>query len=264
VGTLELYGLAAAAVLTTITLLWLISVAVRDASIIDVFWGPLFVVIAWVLFAADLESVALKHLVVLFLVTAWGLRLAFHLGARNFGAGEDTRYRLWRAHGGPNWWLKSFYRVYLLQGAIALVVATPIVAAFRATETPFIVNWIGVPIWIVGFAMEAAADVQLTRFRSLPDSRELVLDTGLWHYSRHPNYFGDALQWWGLGILTFSGTTWWSVVGPLAMTLVFLNLSNDVIERGLLKRRPAYAQYIARTSAFFPKHPAGNADDAAR
>jgi steroid 5-alpha reductase family enzyme len=260
---LDLYALAAVAVLTSITLLWLVSVAVRDASIIDVFWGPLFVVIAWVLLGAALQWATPKDLVVVFLVTAWGLRLAFHLGARNFGTGEDTRYRLWRAHGGPNWWLKSFYRVYLLQGAIALVVATPIVAAFRGNES-FMINWIGVPIWLIGFAIEATADVQLTRFRARPDSRELVLDYGLWRFSRHPNYFGDALQWWGLGILTFSGTTWWSVVGPLAMTLVFLNLSNEVIERGLLKRRPDYAQYIARTSPFFPKRPAGYADDAAR
>jgi steroid 5-alpha reductase family enzyme len=254
--TMSLYAAAAITVLTIVTMLWLISIAIRDASIIDVFWGPLFVAIAWVLFAVNLGAVTINHLVLLFFVTAWGLRLAFHLAERNFGRGEDTRYRLWRARGGPNWWLKSLYRVYLLQGAIALVVATPVVAAFRSTPAPFLINWIGVPIWLLGFAIEAAADVQLNRFRARPDSTLLVLDDGLWRFSRHPNYFGDALQWWGLGVFTFSGTTWWSLVGPLAMTLVFLNLSNAVIERGLLKRRPEYAQYVARTSAFFPKLPA--------
>lgn len=263
-GTLELYGYAATTVLTTVMLLWIVSVAIRDASIIDVFWGPLFVAIAWVLFAENLHAVGFKHLVVLFLVTAWGLRLAFHLAARNFGQGEDVRYRLWRAHGGERWWLKSFYRVYLLQAAIALVVATPIVAAFRVTDAPFLINWIGLPIWLVGFVIEATADVQLTRFRSRPESHGQVMQEGLWSYSRHPNYFGDALQWWGLGVFTFSGDTWWAVIGPLAMTLVFLKISNEVIERGLAKRRPGYADYVARTNAFFPRIRMAGADDTTR
>jgi steroid 5-alpha reductase family enzyme len=189
----------------------------------------------------------------LLLVTTWGLRLAFHLAARNFGMGEDARYRLWRAHGGAFWWLKSLYRVYLLQGAIALVVATPIIAAFAMAGPPSALNWVGVVVWALGFGFEATADVQLIRFKARPDSEGSVMQTGLWASSRHPNYFGDALQWWGLGLFTFSAQTWWSLLGPLAMTLVFIGLSNNVIERGLLKRRPGYAQYVARTNAFFPR-----------
>lgn len=254
-GAGELYLAAGAAILTIVTALWLVSVAIRDASIIDVFWGPLFIAVAWVLFALRIDAVTINHLVVLFCVTAWGLRLAFHLAARNFGHGEDTRYRLWREHGGPNWWLKSLYRVYLLQGAIALVVATPVIAAFHTTPASLWIGWIGIPIWLIGFTIEAVADIQLNRFRARPDRGLLVLDNGLWRFCRHPNYFGDALQWWGLGVFTFSGSTWWSLVGPLVMTLVFLKLSNAVIERGLLKRRPAYADYVARTNAFLPKRP---------
>ncbi len=259
-STLELYGYAAAAVLAAVTLLWLVSLAIRDASIIDVFWGPMFVAIAWVLVAANIDSVQPKQLVALFLVTVWGLRLAFHLAARNFGMGEDVRYRLWRSHGGEYWWLKSYYRVYLLQGAIALVVATPIVAAFRSPDAPFAINWIGVPIWAIGFALEATADVQLARFKAKPESSKQVMRDGLFAYSRHPNYFGDALQWWGLAIFAFSGVTWWSFIGPFAMTLVFLHISNEVIERGLVKRRPGYSEYIAHTNAFFPRL-RGTADD---
>ena len=251
--TLDLYASAAATVFAAVTTLWFVGVLLRDASIIDVFWGPLFVAIAWVLFATSLPNVGAAQLIVLFLVTAWGLRLAFHLGARNFGTGEDGRYRMWRAHGGPHWWLKSYYRIYLLQGSIALVVATPVIAAFRLTDAPFAINWLGIPVWLAGFVIEAAADVQLTRFRARGESRERVMREGLWAYCRHPNYFGDALQWWGIGIFTFGGVTWWSLVGPLAMTLVFLNISNSVIERGLLKRRPDYAAYVARTNAFFPR-----------
>ncbi len=263
-GTLALYSYAGVTVLAFLSTLWLVSVIIRDASIIDAFWGPLFVAIAWVLFAASIDAVGGKHLVVLFLVTAWGLRLAFHLAARNFGAGEDPRYRLWRLHGGTYWWLKSFYRVYLLQGAIALVVATPIVAAFRTSDAPIALNWVGVPIWVLGFLFEATADVQLIRFKARPDSVGRVMQDGLWGFCRHPNYFGDALQWWGLAVFTFSGVTWWSFVGPLAMTLVFLNLSNEVIERGLLKRRPDYAAYIGGTNAFFPRLRSRHAHDTTR
>lgn len=252
-GTLALFGYAAATLFAMVTVVWIVGVALRDASIIDVFWGPLFVGVAWVLFAAALPAVGVRQLVTLFLVTAWGLRLAFHLGARNLGAGEDGRYRVWRAHGGAYWWLKSYYRIYLLQGAIALVVASPIVAAFRAADAPIALNWLGVPIWLAGFGIEATADVQLTRFRARADSVGRVMQEGLWAYSRHPNYFGDALQWWGLGLFTFADGTWWTFVGPLAMTLVFVNVSNEVIERGLAKRRPEYAEYVARTNAFFPR-----------
>jgi steroid 5-alpha reductase family enzyme len=258
---LNLYASAAATVTIMILVLWTISVAVRDTSIIDVFWGPLFVAIAWVLLSTHLATATSKQLLVVLLVTLWGLRLGLHLGTRNLGRGEDSRYRVWRQHGGPHWWLASLYRVYLLQGVIALIVATPIVAAFRDGQPPQFVNWLGVGVWAAGFAAETIADVQLIRFKMRPVDTAAVLDTGLWRYSRHPNYFGDALQWWGLGLLTFSGTAWWSFIGPLTMTLVFLNLSNDAIERGLLKRRPDYARYVQRTSAFFPKPPAG-ADDA--
>jgi steroid 5-alpha reductase family enzyme len=260
-GTLDLYAYAAATVFIAVTALWFVGVLLRDASIIDVFWGPLFVATAWVLFAISLPVVGAKQLVVLFLVTAWGLRLAFHLAARNFGMGEDTRYRLWRAHGGPYWALKSYYRVYLLQGTIALVVATPVVAAFRSADAPIWLNWLGMPMWLAGFTIEATADVQLARFRAQSDNPGRVMNAGMWAWCRHPNYFGDALQWWGIGIFTFAGLTWWSCVGPLAMTLVFLNISNNVIERGLLKRRPDYAAYVARTSAFFPRRPQPIADD---
>jgi steroid 5-alpha reductase family enzyme len=259
----HLYAYAAATVAVAVISLWVVSVAIKDASIVDVFWGPLFVAIAWVLFALGLDTgaVGAKQLIVLLLVTTWGLRLAFHLGARNFGRGEDSRYQLWRAHGGAFWWLTSLYRVYLLQGAIALVVATPIIAAFSVAEPPFALNWVGVIVWALGFGVEATADVQLIRFKARPDSAGEVMQTGLWASSRHPNYFGDALQWWGLGLFTFTAATWWSLIGPLAMTLVFLGLSNNVIERGLLKRRPGYAQYVARTNAFFPRLRSAVADD---
>lgn len=254
-GFIELYVYAGATVLIVVSVLWMVSVAVRDASIIDVFWGLLFVAMAWALFGLQLDAATLKPFIFLFLVTVWGLRLAVHLSARNLGEGEDTRYKLWRHHGGENWWLKTYWRIYLFQGGLALVVATPVIAAFYGPGNLSILSWIGVIVWAAGLGMESTADIQLNRFRADPASEGKVMDVGLWRYSRHPNYFGDALMWWGLGLFTLSPMTWWSLIGPLAMTVIFLSLSNTVIERGLKKRRPDYEAYIERTSAFVPMPP---------
>lgn len=252
---LELYSLAAATVGSIALVLWLLSVPLRDASIIDMFWGPLFVAIAWVLLPASDGEMGARSYFMTLLVTLWGLRLGFHLMARNLGSGEDSRYQLWRQHGGSLWWLKTLYRVFALQGVLALLVCTPIIAAFYRPDGFSILNLIGAGVWAVGFAWELIADIQLTRYLQRThnsDETDGVLDTGLWRYSRHPNYFGDALAWWGLGLLAFTPTTWWALIGPAVMTAIFLGISNSVIERGLNKRRPKYAQYVAKTSKFFP------------
>ena len=250
-GILEIYGTALLVVLILVTMLWAISVPLKDASIIDMAWGPLFVAMSWVLLATGGEP-ALKPTLVTFLVTLWGLRLAYHLITRNLGAGEDRRYQLWREHGGEGWWLKTYYRIYLFQGAIALVVATPIAAAFNAPDSFSFLNALGVLVWAAGYVIELLSDIQLTRFKVDPASRGRILDTGLWGRSRHPNYFGDALQWWGIALVAITAATWWAIIGPLAMTAVFLFISNGVLERGMRKRHPAYEAYIAATPAFFP------------
>lgn len=249
---LALYGVTVLVVVLMVSTLWAISLPLRDASIIDMFWGPLFVAVAWALLAVS-GTIAAKPYLITLLVTLWGLRLAFHLVTRNLGKGEDRRYQLWREHGGENWWLVSYYRVYLLQGGIALVVATPIVAAYYRPEPFGLLAAVGVLVWAFGFVYEFLADLQLARFKADPDNRGRIMDQGLWARSRHPNYFGDALQWWGLGLIAFSVVTWWSLIGPAAMTAVFLGLSNDVLEKGMRKRHGDYAAYIARTPKFFPR-----------
>jgi steroid 5-alpha reductase family enzyme len=250
-GFFELYGVALLSVLTIVSLLWVVSVIVKDASIIDMFWGPLFVAIVWVLLPLGGQLTVKTYLVSL-LVTLWGLRLAFHLASRNLGHGEDKRYQLWRSHGGPNWWLLTYPRIYLFQGAIALVVASPIIAAYVSPDTFTTFNALGVLIWLIGFIYELLADVQLVQFKANPDNQGKILDSGLWKLSRHPNYFGDALQWWGVAILALTVPTWWALIGPAVMTAVFLGISNDVLEKGMNKRHPDYEKYIANTPKFFP------------
>jgi len=251
-GFFEAYGLTALVVLAIVSILWALSVPLRNASIIDMFWGPLFAAVAWSLVYASDELRTKPYLVTL-LVSLWGLRLGFHLMARNLGEGEDKRYRAWRERGGPNWWLETYYRIFLLQGGIALLVTAPIVAAFVGPVGFGFVNLLGFGVWALGFVWELLADVQLTRFKADPDNRGRILDSGLWGLCRHPNYFGDALQWWGLALVAVSLTTWWALIGPAVMTAVFLGLSNDVLERGMKKRHPAYASYVDTTPKFFPR-----------
>ena len=251
---LDLYGLAALTVASIVIGLWVLSVPLKDASIIDMFWGPLFVAIVWVLMPATNMELAPRSYFVSLFVTLWGLRLGYHLMARNLGAAEDGRYQLWRKHGGSMWWLKTLYRVFLLQGLLALLVATPIIAAFHNPSGFSTLNLLGAGLWLFGFCYELVADIQLGRYRaSRPEDDDGIMDQGLWGLSRHPNYFGDAMAWWGLGLLACSTSTWWALIGPAVMTAIFLGISNDVLERGLNKRRPNYAQYVANTPKFFPR-----------
>ncbi|MCB1693788.1 MAG: DUF1295 domain-containing protein [Pseudomonadales bacterium] len=262
----SLYASAALAVLVALTLLWLVSVAIRDASIIDLFWGPGFVLCNWVTFMLAEGSGTGRMWLVHALVTLWGLRLAMHLFVRNAGAGEDARYRRWRENGGPNWWLVTYYRIYLFQGAIMMLVALPVIIVNAAPEQASL-GWldiVGGLVWLCGFCFETVADQQLVSFRRNPDNAGRVLDTGLWRYSLHPNYFGDALSWWGLAMIAASVPGGWiSFIGPVVMTGVFLGVSNGVLERALTKSRPGYAEHVRRTSAFFPlprRRPGGEPD----
>ncbi|MEQ8859634.1 MAG: DUF1295 domain-containing protein [Pseudomonadales bacterium] len=251
-GFFEAYGLVVLVLLVMVSALWAISVPLKNASIIDLFWGPLFVAIAWVLLPAA-DALHAKPYLITLLVSIWGLRLASHLVARNLGHGEDPRYRKWRQQGGDNWWLVSYYRVFLLQAGIAAVVATPLVAAHLRPETFNALNLLGVAVWAAGFLFELVADVQLSQFKADPDNRGRILDSGLWGRSRHPNYFGDSLQWWGLGLVAVTPETWWALLGPIAMTAFFLSLSNDILESGMKQRHPKYAAYITNTPKFFPR-----------
>lgn len=255
---LQLYGAAGAVIMVALTLLWGFSVAIRDASIIDIFWGFGFVLCNFVTLTLIDADVAPRQWLVHALVTLWGLRLSIHLLMRNAGKGEDYRYQRWREQGGPNWWLKTWYRVYLFQGAIMLVVAAPVIVVNQEGSQPALgwLDYIGIVVWLTGFLFEVVGDQQLANFKQDPENRDKVMNRGLWRYTVHPNYFGDATQWWGLWLIVASVPGgFWTFVGPLVMTTVFIKISNGVLERALSRRRPGYDDYIIRTSRFFPMPP---------
>ncbi len=237
---------------------WLISVAIRDVSIVDIVWGLGFVVVAVISLIVG-DAPGGRRLLVAGLVGLWGLRLAGYLAVRNLGHGEDRRYQRMRRHHGPWFWLISLGTVFGLQGLLVLIVSLPVSlsAAADGPEGLGFLALLGVAVWLVGLVFEAGGDLQLARFKADPANEGQVMDQGLWRYTRHPNYFGDFCIWWGIFLVaaeTADGR--WGVVGPVVMTVFLLKVSGvALLERDIQKRRPAYADYIARTSAFFPRPP---------
>lgn len=237
-------------------LLWLISLPLRNSSIVDPFWGPGFALVAWTGFVVA-DDPGGRGLLVAILVTVWGARLGLHLGVRNSGKGEDFRYQAFRRRWGHRYPVVSLLTVFLLQAALLWVVALPVQAAMAAGGTPGPLAIAGVALWAVGFFFESVGDLQLVRFRRDPANQGRVMDRGLWSLTRHPNYFGDFTVWWGHFLVAFSGWDMaWTVVGPLVMSILLLRVSGvTLLEKSLAKCKPAYAEYAARTNAFLPWKP---------
>ncbi len=239
---------------------WLISIKRRDASIVDLWWAPGFVALSAIsmVFATQ---VSVQSLLLLLMVTVWAIRLGAHLTSRHRLMGEDARYRVMRESNSENFASWSLRWIFMLQGSIMWVVALPLIIALTAGThaAPGALTALGVAVFAAGFIMEAVADVQLARFRALADNRGKVLDSGIWAWSRHPNYFGETLVWWGIYIAAvgaFPGA-WWTAVGPALLTVLLLKVSGvPMLEKSAkVAETNAYRDYISRTSAFIPLPP---------
>lgn len=245
-------------ILAAATLVWMISVRLRDASIADIFWGFGFVVLACLNCVLS-PTLTPRSWLVAVLITLWGARLSLHIFRRNRGKGEDPRYQAMRnSHGRAFWW-RSLFTVFWLQGAILWFVALPLLVAIRATQPAALtaIDGLGIVFFAIGFGFEVVGDYQLARFRAEPEHRGKVLDRGLWRYTRHPNYFGDATLWWGLYVVAASTPGGWlTLLSPSLMTLLLMRVSGvTLLEDGLKASKPGYRDYIARTPAFFPWFP---------
>jgi steroid 5-alpha reductase family enzyme len=249
-------NLAATTALMTIG--WLISVRRNNVTIVDSLWGPGFVVVALLTYLMG-DGFDGRRILVLLLTGLWGLRLAAHLTWRNWGQAEDHRYGEWRNQSGPRFWWVSLFKVFWLQAVflwfISLVLQQALLAERPAHFTIFDIA--GALIWLIGMLFESIGDWQLARFKSDPNNQGRVMDRGLWAWSRHPNYFGEFLVWWGFYFLSLSTPGgWWTITSPLIVSLVLLKMTGvPLTEAALKKRRPDYAAYIRRTSAFFPRPP---------
>ncbi len=251
-----LAGAGALAGLFVVT--WLVSIPLRNVSIVDTVWGLAFAVSAVVSLLAA-PDVRPRHVVTAVLVIAWGLRLATHIGVRNHGRGEDFRYVAMRRRNGDTFWWTSLFRVFLLQAALAWIVSLPVnlAASDGHADSLDVLVVLGAVVWLVGFGFESIGDLQLARFKADPSNQGQVMDRGLWRYTRHPNYFGDAVMWWGVFLTCVARPRGlYGVVGPMLMTFLLVRVSGvALLEKSLQKRKPAYADYMARTSAFVPRRP---------
>ena len=257
---LDVFAACAVAIVLVMVATWVVSLVIEDVSIIDPVWGIGFVVVAWVArITADGHGVPIRQNVLVALTTIWGLRLGIHLLVRHHGGGEDFRYRLMRKKHGQRFRFTSLYRVFAFQGLMMFVVSMPVQVG-QVPNHPSglgLVGIAGVVVWTIGIAFEAIGDWQLTRFRNDPATAGIVLDTGLWRYTRHPNYFGDCCVWWGLFLVAAAtGVGALTVLSPIVMTVLLARVSGvPMLEYSLRKRRAGYDDYIARTSGFFPRQP---------
>jgi steroid 5-alpha reductase family enzyme len=244
-------------ILGLMIVLWLVSLALKNSSIVDIFWGTGFVIVTWLIFFLTPDGFLPRKILTILLVTIWGLRLSIHILLRNWGKPEDFRYQKWRQESGSIWWLKSFFQVFLLQGFLMWIISTPIIAAEISSVSPLgFLDYLAVIVWGVGFFFETTGDYQLKKFKSDPANKGKVLDIGVWRYSRHPNYFGDAFQWWGFYLLALSTGAWWTIFSPVIMTLLLLKVSGvALLEKSLKETKPQYREYMEATSAFVPWFP---------
>ena len=250
--------LASAVVIAVVMVVtWMLSVALKNASIVDIVWGLGFVAVGWTSYAVG-EGDSGRGIVLAVLATVWGLRLATYLAVRNIGHGEDYRYRAMRKHWGPKFPLISLVTVFALQGVLMWVVSLPLQLG-QVEKSPGFgpIGTMGVLVFVVGLSFEAVGDAQLRRFKADPANQGKVLSTGLWRYTRHPNYFGDAVVWWGLAIVAAeAGIGAIGFVGAFVMTFLLVRVSGvALLEKSLKKRKPEYEDYVRRTSAFVPRPP---------
>jgi steroid 5-alpha reductase family enzyme len=249
---------SAAALLVFMVANWVLSLRLRDVSIVDVSWGLGFVIAGWIAFSTG-DGSGTRPVLAAVLVSVWGLRLAGYIGLRKLrNPGEDPRYTAVRERYGDRFWIVSLYWVFLAQGALVLVVSLPLQATANCGDPLGVLDYLGVALWAVGLFFEAVGDAQLARFKADPRNKGTVMDRGLWRYTRHPNYFGDFCVWWGLYLLALSAGAWWALPAPLVMTILLTRVSGkDHLEKSMSKR-PGYAEYVERTSGFVPLPPRGS------
>ncbi len=240
-------------IISVLTILWLLSLYLKDASIVDSFWGMGFAILAWFYYVGLNPSPNPKNLILCVLVSIWAIRLSVYIGLRNHGKGEDYRYQAMRAEAGTAFWWVSYLRVFILQGVLLWIIASPLFFAQNVNQSFQVFDYVGIILWCIGFGFEAIGDFQLSQFKKNPNNKGQVMNQGLWHYTRHPNYFGDALLWWGYYCFAVSAGAWQTIFAPILMTFLLMKVSGvALLEQSLKQSKPQYQDYIRKTSAFFP------------
>ncbi|MEJ2142948.1 MAG: DUF1295 domain-containing protein [Gammaproteobacteria bacterium] len=248
-----LQGLVVMIVLATIT--WIISIVKRDVSIVDSIWS-LMILAGGVIYVVTAEMLSNRNLLIISLLLIWALRLSVYLTWRNWGEPEDRRYQQIRKNNSPHFAFKSLGIIFILQAVLAWFISLPLWPVMSSSTSFMLVDILAISLWLTGMFFESVGDWQLARFKSDPANHGKVMDQGLWRYTRHPNYFGEALIWWGFYLFAVGSGAWWTLPAPLLMNWLLLKFSGVVmLEETITERRPAYKQYIEATNAFIPGPP---------
>lgn len=261
----ELFGqtFAGAALVVFIYMnVWFVTALVsRRNDIVDIAWGLGFIAIVIWLLVRDDAPLSTPQYIVSTLVGLWGLRLAWHIGKRNLRPGrpEDSRYAAWRASWGRWFVPRTYLQVFMLQGLLMVVVASPILVVGSAEGAAMnALVFLGIAVWVLGFGFEVVGDAQLARFVSDPANRGHTMESGLWSWTRHPNYFGEAVSWWGIGLIAVSTPGGWiGLIGPITITFLLTKVSGVPMAESRRTGNPEWEAYKARTSAFIPLPPRG-------
>jgi steroid 5-alpha reductase family enzyme len=255
---LQIYFQGFLLIMVLMTLLWVVSIILRNVSIVDLFWGLGFVITAGFYFIKT-DGFEPRKVILIVLVAIWGVRLSVYLALRNIGKGEDFRYKQFRqSYGEKRYWWISFFQTFLLQGVLMWLISAPLLGGqyYRLHCSLGIPDYIGIIFWLIGFCFEAGGDFQLARFRADPANKGKVLDKGFWRFTRHPNYFGDSAVWWGYGFLCMASGSYIPILGSLLMTALIIKVSGvALLEKSLKEQKPQYKEYIEKTSAFLPWFP---------
>jgi len=256
-GNVDVLAASALAILVLMVITWVVSIALRNVSIVNIVWGVGFVMVAWVSSLTGDGDHDRSNLLTA-MIAVWGMRLTVFLWRRNYGTGEDHRYRSMRKQQGDGFAARSLVTVFLFQGLLMWVVSLPVqLAMVSENESVGTLTVIGVCVWGVGFFFESVGDSQLASFKANPENEGLLLTSGLWKYTRHPNYFGDACVWWGIFIVAAETTdARYGVIGPILMTFLLLKVFGvPHLERSLSSHKPGHSDYAKRTSPFIPRPP---------
>lgn len=253
----EAFIYSALAIFAYMVVVFVWATLIKDNSIVDIGWGLGFVVVA--VTGLLLQPVVLNyHFFLLGMVAIWAFRLSGYIYLRNRNTGEDYRYAQWRKEGGKYVVVRAFFQVFMLQGVFMFIIALPIMVAMANTVASPMLSLVGLGIWLVGFLFEAVGDNQKSRFKANPANKGKIMQSGLWRYTRHPNYFGEALLWWGIFVFVVPAGYWWlSIIGPAVLTFLLLKVSGVAMLEKKYEGNKEFEDYARRTSSFIPWWPKG-------
>lgn len=247
---------SAAVVFVHMALVFVVALFKKDNSIVDIAWGLGFILVTLLTFFLEKEFFV-RHVLVTVLVLIWGIRLTVHIFIRNRGRGEDFRYAQWRREWGKLFVLRSFFQIFMLQGLMLLIIAYPVMLTNHSRETGLsYLDLAGVFLWVKGFFFEVGGDLQLSRFKKNPGNKGKIMSSGLWKYTRHPNYFGETVMWWGIFLIALSVKLGWTaIISPAIITFLLLRVSGVTMLEKKYFGNKDFEEYAGKTNAFIPWFP---------